>query len=63
MPSHVLLAVGGAAETTKNMDTTENTNEVAATKQLRKELDEVLQSTLGDADKMAKLKSELGLES
>ncbi len=31
--------------------------------QTNEKLDEVLQETLGDADKMAKLKSELGLES
>ncbi|HEY0928780.1 MAG TPA: type VI secretion system contractile sheath small subunit [Gemmatimonas sp.] len=31
--------------------------------QTNEKLDEVLQNTLGDADKMAKLKSELGLES
>lgn len=31
--------------------------------QTNEKLDDVLQSTLGDADKMAKLKSELGLES
>ncbi len=31
--------------------------------QTNEKLDEVLQTTLGDADKMAKLKSELGLES
>jgi type VI secretion system protein ImpB len=31
--------------------------------QTNEKLDEVLQDTLGDADKMAKLKSELGLES
>ncbi len=31
--------------------------------QTNEKLDEVLQSTLGDADKMAKLKAELGLES
>jgi type VI secretion system protein ImpB len=31
--------------------------------QTNEKLDDVLQQTLGDADKMAKLKSELGLES